>query len=96
MKTLITNINIILLQFFQNSTIKQGTSSCFSIQGNTVIMKSDITDEDISLILNLHNELRVNVRLGLEKRGISGPQPAALDSNYGIPALVFICYPNFF
>lgn len=44
------------------------------------------------MIVDTHNKLRADVRLGLEKRGINGSQPAAEDEDYGIPGLVTIRY----
>lgn len=55
------------------------------------MIKSALTKEDVNLILKLHNNLRSRVRLGFEKRGVSGPQPAA-ERLKDFPLLVGICY----
>lgn len=39
----------------------------------------DLSDDDIKVIVNKHNELRRQVAKGLETRGVNGPQPKAAD-----------------
>ena len=42
------------------------------------VIEFQCTDEDIDLIVGIHNDLRQRVAWGQETRGSPGPQPAAV------------------
>lgn len=84
-----------LFILFQSPEIDMSTSNWYSKNANTTIIKAGLTREEALLIRDIHNYLRADVRLGLERRGSAGPQPAALDAHKGIPVLV-VAHTNFF